>query len=298
MFHPFPLAATDPDLSNGVQLELSFMSKSALRKKAVSVAWVLGVLLIICLIPLTTTVFLSLVVVCGIYDFLRNGLYDRDTFKKYFIGSGRNTWLLAPFNTLFDLFSSPNRHVYTMADLPPAWREDLQQVIDDAMAHKDQIIGYLDERMAEKKRGMLFFQWYGQPIETTLDIPRLRRKLPFVKTIGVSVFNENRSTSFHFGPLRMMFRVLYNMAPAPHHEGVYIQVGRHKHYWHDDPLFIFDDTLMHASFNKNDAKCYCLFIDIVRPTPVPQVLNAVIAGFAGMAFTLRRVFYKNWKLIQ
>ncbi len=60
MFHPFPLAATDPDLSNGVQLELSFMSKSALRKKAVSVAWVLGVLLIICLIPLTTTVFLSL----------------------------------------------------------------------------------------------------------------------------------------------------------------------------------------------------------------------------------------------
>jgi len=29
-------------------------------------------------------------------------------------------------------------------------------VIDDAMAHKDEIIGYLDERMAEKKRGMLF----------------------------------------------------------------------------------------------------------------------------------------------
>jgi len=43
-----------------------------------------------------------------------------------------------------------------MRELPPAWREDLQQVIDDAMAHKDEIIGYLDERMAEKKRGMLF----------------------------------------------------------------------------------------------------------------------------------------------
>ena len=274
------------------------MNKPALRKKAASVAWVLGVLLIIDMFPETTLVFLGLVVICGIYDFLRNGLYDAPTIKKYFIGSGRNTWLLAPFNTLFDLLSSRNRHVYTMADLPPAWREELQQVIEDAMAHKDEIIGYLDERMAEKKRGMLFFQWYGQPIETTLDIPRLRRKLPFVKTIGVSVFNENRSTSFHFGPLRMMFRVLYNMAPAPHHEGVYIQVGRHKHYWHDDPLFIFDDTLMHASFNKNDAKRYCLFIDIVRPTPVPQVLNAVIAGCAGMAFTLRRVFYKNWKLIQ
>ncbi|WP_032803380.1 aspartyl/asparaginyl beta-hydroxylase domain-containing protein [Pseudomonas synxantha] len=274
------------------------MSKSAVGKKLVSLAWVLGVLLLMGCFPRTCLVFLLLVVVCGVYDFLRNGLYDRATIKKYFIGNGRNTWVLAPFNTLLDLLSSRNRHVYTLQDLPPAWREDLQQVIDDAMARKDEIIGYLDERMAEKKRGMLFFQWYGRPIETTLDIPQLRKKLPFVKTIGVSAFNENRSTSFHFGPLRMMFRVLYNMAPAPHHEGVYIQVGKHKHYWHDDPLFIFDDTLMHASFNKNDAKRYCLFIDIVRPTLLPSVLNAVIAGFAGLVFTLRRVFYKNWKLIQ
>jgi aspartyl/asparaginyl beta-hydroxylase (cupin superfamily) len=274
------------------------MSKNAVGKKLISLAWVLGVLLFVACFPRTSLVFLLLVVVCGLYDFLRNGLYDRATFKKYFIGNGRNTWILAPFNTLFDLLSRRNRHVYTLGDLPLAWREDLQQVIDDAMARKEEIIDYLDARMAEKKRGMLFFQWYGRPIETALDIPQLRKKLPFVKTIGVSVFNENRSTSFHFGPLRMMFRVLYNMAPAPHHEGVYIQVGKHKHYWHDDPLFIFDDTLMHASFNKNDAKRYCLFIDIVRPTPVPSVLNAVISGFAGLVFTLRRVFYKNWKLIQ
>ncbi|MBD8100258.1 aspartyl/asparaginyl beta-hydroxylase domain-containing protein [Pseudomonas fluorescens] len=274
------------------------MSKNAVGKKLVSLAWVAGVLLLIYCFPRTCLVFLLLVVLCGVYDFLRNGLYDRNTIKKYFIGNGRNTWVLAPFNTLLDLLSARNRHVYTMQDLPPEWREDLQQVINDAMARKEEIIGYLDARMAEKKRGMLFFQWYGRPIETALNIPQLRKKLPFVKTIGVSVFNENRSTSFHFGPLRMMFRVLYNMAPAPHHEGVYIQVGKHKHYWHDDPLFIFDDTLMHASFNKNDAKRYCLFIDIVRPTRVPSVLNAVIAGFAGLVFTLRRVFYKNWKLIQ
>ncbi|WP_300628811.1 aspartyl/asparaginyl beta-hydroxylase domain-containing protein [Pseudomonas sp.] len=274
------------------------MSKNAVGKKLVSLAWVVGVLLFMDVFPHISLAFLLLVLFCGVYDFLRNGLYDRATIKKYFIGNGRNTWILAPFNTLFDLLSSRNRHVYTMQDLPPAWREDLQHVIDDAMTRKEEIIDYLDERMAEKKRGMLFFQWYGRPIETTLDIPQLRKKLPFVKTIGVSVFNENRSTSFHFGPLRMMFRVLYNMAPAPHHEGVYIQVGKHKHYWHNDPLFIFDDTLMHASFNKNDAKRYCLFIDIVRPTLVPSVLNAVISGFAGLVFTLRRVFYKNWKLIQ
>lgn len=150
------------------------MSKNAVGKKLVSLAWVLGVLLLIYCFPRSCLVFLLLVVCCGVYDFLRNGLYDRDTIKKYFIGNGRNTWVLAPFNTLLDLLSSRNRHVYTMNDLPPAWREDLQQVIDDAMARKDEIISYLDERMAEKKRGMLFFQWYGRPIETTLDIPQLR----------------------------------------------------------------------------------------------------------------------------
>ena len=121
-----PLAATEPDLSNGVLLELSVMNKPALRKKAISVAWVLGVLLIIGVFPKTMLVFLALVLVCGIYDYLRNGLYDIPTFKKYFVGSGRNTWLLAPFNTLFDLLSSRNRHIYTMRDLPPAWQEDLQ----------------------------------------------------------------------------------------------------------------------------------------------------------------------------
>lgn len=67
MFQNPPLAATDPDLSIGVQPELSFMNKSALRKKAVSIAWILGVLLIISLFPLTTMVFLGLVLVCGVW---------------------------------------------------------------------------------------------------------------------------------------------------------------------------------------------------------------------------------------
>lgn len=65
------------------------MSASVIRKRMVSAAWVLGVLLIIYCFPVTTLVFLALVLVCGVYDFLRNGLYDRATIKKYFIGSGR-----------------------------------------------------------------------------------------------------------------------------------------------------------------------------------------------------------------
>ena len=274
------------------------MSTRSIRKKIVSLLWTLGVLLIIYCFPKTVLGFLILVVVCGVYDFLRNGIYTAELAKKYFVGSGRNTWVLSPFNTFFDLVSGRNRGVYQMNQLPEECQRDLQQVIDKAMSHKDEIIQYLDGRMAQNKRGMLFFQWYGRKIDTELDIKELQQKFPYVKTVGVSVFNENQSTSFHFGPLRMMFRVLYNMAPAPHHDGVYIQCRKQKHFWHDNPLFIFDDTLLHASFNKNDAKRYCLFIDIVRPSYAPFIIRGVISGFAGAVFALRRVFYKNWKLIQ
>ena len=102
---------------------------------------------------------------------LRNGLYDRDTIKKYFIGNGRNTWVLAPFNTLLDLLSSRNRHVYTLNDLPPAWREDLQQVIDDAMARKDEIISYLDERMAREETRHVVFPVVRSPDRNHIGYP-------------------------------------------------------------------------------------------------------------------------------
>ena len=60
-----PLAATESDLSNGILLELSVMNKLAVRKKAISVAWALGALLIIGVFPKTMLVFLGLVLVCG-----------------------------------------------------------------------------------------------------------------------------------------------------------------------------------------------------------------------------------------
>jgi aspartyl/asparaginyl beta-hydroxylase (cupin superfamily) len=274
------------------------MNTRVIRKKAVSAITILGIAAIIYCFPVATLWFLILLVVCGVYDFLRNGIFDKNIIKKYFLGGGRNTWLLAPLNSFFDLLCKPNRYVYKLNNLPDAYQRDINYVIESAMAHKEEIIQFLDTRMAQKKRGMLFFQWYGRKIDTELDIPALQKKLPYIKTVGVSVFNENQSTSFHFGPLRLMLRVLYNIMPAAHHDGVYIQVRNQKHYWHDDPLFIFDDTLLHASFNKNDAKRYCLFIDIMRPSYASFILNGIISAFAGAAFTLRRFFYKNWKLIQ
>ena len=63
-------------------------------------------------------------------------------------------------------------------------------------------------------------------------------------------------------------RVLNNLTPV-RHDRIYIECQNRKHFWHDNPLYIFDDTLFHRSVNEYDARRYCVFIDIMRPTRFP-----------------------------
>ncbi|UVM23895.1 aspartyl/asparaginyl beta-hydroxylase domain-containing protein [Pseudomonas wadenswilerensis] len=273
------------------------MSKK-LRKQIVHLASFAVVAFLIYSNTLLTLGLILMFVACGVYDLGRNGAVDKHIVKKYFLGGGRNTWVLSPFNTLIDLLCKPNKHIYQLHDLPDACNREVRQVIEISLRHKFEIIRHLESRMHNNKRGMLFFQWYGRSSSTQLNIPALQQPFAYVKTVGVSVFNENQSTSFHFGPLRLMLRVLYNISPPLHNEGVYIQVKQEKHYWHDQPLFIFDDTLLHASYNNSSGKRYCLFIDIVRPSAVHRLLSGLVLLFSKLVFGLRRMFYKNWKPIE
>jgi beta-hydroxylase len=78
----------------------------------------------------------------------------------------------------------------------------------------------------------------------------------------------------------------------------YIEVGDVKHYWCEDSMFIFDDTLLHQSFNETDEPRYCLFVDILRPalSPVPFKL---VMDFIRLAMQGgNQVFYKNWDVIK
>ena len=61
----------------------------------------------------------------------------------------------------------------------------------------------------------------------------------------------------------MTYRILYNFNRVKK-EGSFKADGR-IHKWKSDPLFIFDDTLIHQSFNEKDDLRFCAFIDIIRP---------------------------------
>lgn len=236
-------------------------------------------------------------VACGLLDFTRNRDKSLTALERYFVGNGLFTWLLSPLNLLMDLLCLPhqNRGVYRLADLPPDYQVEINQMLA-AVAEQD-LVGQLQSRMSGHQRGMIFFKWYGRNQPTTLHVPEFHREYRYLRTIGVSVFNRRQSTGKHFGPLRITLRLLYNVNPIDSDQ-VYIQVGDHTHYWRDNPLFIFDDTLQHQSVNGADAVRYCMFVDILRPSLVPRVMSAILASVRVLVAPFNAIFYQKWTFVK
>jgi beta-hydroxylase len=78
----------------------------------------------------------------------------------------------------------------------------------------------------------------------------------------------------------------------------YIEVGQKISYWRENKLFIFDDTLLHNSANETNQTRYCLFVDMVRPTPFPGVMRKVISGVRLLTQSFKFVYYQNWKILE
>jgi aspartyl/asparaginyl beta-hydroxylase (cupin superfamily) len=238
----------------------------------------------------------ALYVICGGYDVTRNRGVDLSTLRRYFTGNGVLTWLLSPFNTLLDLLSLPyvNKGVYRPEDLPPAYQDEVKRLIK--VATDENLVAKIEERSKEFPRTMIFFKWYGVNVDTFLDIPAFHQPWKYVRTIGVSVFNKKVSTSKHFGFLRPSLRLLYNLNDMKD-DSAYIVVGDTTSYWRENKLFIFDDTLLHQSFNETEQTRYCLFVDIIRPTPFPYLMSGVISAVRLLTESCKFVFYKHWKVI-
>ena len=241
------------------------------------------------------TIF-SVFVVCGLYDVLRNKKLDASVVKRYFLGNGILTWLLSPFNTLLDLLSLPyiNRGIYRLEDLPASHQAEVKRLIE--AAHKEQVVEKLEQRAKDNARTMVFFKWYGLNNEAPIDVPSFHEPYKYIKTIGVSVFNKKQSTSKHYGPLRATLRVLYNVNDMED-KSAYIEVGDVIHYWQENKLFIFDDTLQHQSVNGSDKVRYCLFVDILRPSLISPFFSFLVGTFRFLLKSVNYVFYKNWKVI-
>jgi len=289
-FSVFTVAATDGILRLTPPEARSFVPK---RKT-------LNHLLLLCLFavaayfaPLVACFYLA----CGLYDVGRNGNLNAGVARQYFLGNGMLTWLLSPFNALLDLLSLPhcNKGIYRLQDLPAECRGEIQSLIDTAST--TDLVGRLEEEARQQPRTMIFFKWFGRNVDTSITIPAYQRKFKYVKTIGVSVFRKRASTSRHFGPLRATLRVLYNLNDMTD-DTAFIRVGAVENHWRENKLFIFDDTLLHQSFNGSDQARYCLFVDVLRPSLVSGLFSLVVSGVRWAMGGFNHIFYKYWAVIK
>jgi beta-hydroxylase len=243
--------------------------------------------------PIVTTIF----VVCGALDVGRHRKITFDLIEKYFMGRGILTWLLSPFNLLTDLLSFPNKGQYALADLPQEHRSEIEACVRAFVDNGELIKAHIAKVIGQNKRCMLTFKWYETEQLTDLKIPAFATDYRYIKTIAVSAFNSQERTSWHFGPIRLTFRVLYNLDPIDSRK-VFIQVDDMIRYWRDDPLFIFDDTMFHRSTNKVDHIRYCLFMDIVRPNHAEGVFAVAVRGASVIAGSFKRLFYRTWSFVR
>lgn len=231
---------------------------------------------------------------CGLIDIARHRRLDRSLWLAYFSGNGLLTWLISPFNLFCDLISYPRPYILNRDQLTPEIRAELDEVLNLFDARREEILQDVRARMGDARRGMLFYKWYGRNADTS--VPEFNRDFAHVHTIGVSVFRGREKTSLHFGPARLTVRVLYNLMPR-RTDRVYIEANGHRHYWHDDPLFIFDDTVQHISVNDDEVERAVAFIDILRPSPVPALQRAILRIMAVLLSGVNRAFYKNWNML-
>jgi aspartyl/asparaginyl beta-hydroxylase (cupin superfamily) len=268
--------------------------KQSGAKRARRVAVMVAILaLAIYFVPVLTLVMIG----CGVLDVRRHRKITYELVEKYFMGNGVLTWMLSPVNLLADLLSHRHRVTYTFEDLPAAHRGEIETCVREFMNHGNRIKAYLAPILESNKRCMLTFRWFNRAQSTTLRIPAFERNYRFIKTIAISVFKAYERTSWHFGPLRLTLRVLYNLEPV-NSPDVFIVVDDRVHRWMDDSLCIFDDTAFHCSINGADQARYCLFMDIIRPNYCRVAFEVGAHAVSAIAGSLKTLFYKNWSFVR
>lgn len=234
---------------------------------------------------------------CGAYDVSRNRGLKLSTVRRYFLGNGVLLWALSPINVLLDLLSLPyiNKGVYRLEDLPLDHQNEVKRLIE--VTNEADLVRRVEERSKEHRRAMIFWRSYGIKYDAIVNVPAYYEPWKYIQTIGLSVFNKRITTSPHFGWLRPTLRVLYNINDIKD-KSAYIVVGNKTNYWCDNKLFIFDDTLLHVSANDSDQLRYCMFVDILRPSPFPWFMAAVVAveGFLNKQFKFIRL--SGWTLVE
>ena len=139
---------------------------------------------------------------------------------------------------------------------------NLQDVTDD---HK-----YLTKDNGWKT----YFLWaYGVEIENNTQIcpvtKEVLKKIPHVKTAVYSVFQPQKHVPPHVGIYNGVLRYHLGLIIPKESQKCGIKIDGEVYRWDSGKSLIFDDTYVHEAWNRSQETRVVLFVDFMRPLPLP-----------------------------
>lgn len=181
------------------------------------------------------------------------------------------------------------------AELEQNWRT-IRTELDQVLTRREELPNFQDISPDQKHlaRGnswkTFFFFAYGlDSADNCARCPgtaRLLRAVPGAKTAFFSILKPGTHIPAHCGPYKGVIRYHLGLIVPQPAENCRIRVGDTTTHWEEGKSLMFDDTYEHEVWNDTHGMRVVLFMDVLRPLPLPVALlnRGIIKAIAASPF--------------
>lgn len=242
---------------------------------------------------ITLGIVVAVIVLSNAYVILRGR--ERHGFGRALFD---HTLLLAPFNSLFYLFSGVGRRNYLrVEDIPalarlraqwPLLRAEAERVFAEVLpAPVDPKYDLAFHSFMKKGWNRFYLCWYGKPLPSAErhapESVRLLRDIPEVRGAMFALLPPGKTLGRHRDPYAGALRYHLGLK-TPNDDRCWIKVDGEPYSWRDGQDVLFDETYIHEAANQTDQHRIILFCDVRRPLR-PRVLETVAYGAEKLLLT-------------
>jgi ornithine lipid ester-linked acyl 2-hydroxylase len=172
--------------------------------------------------------------------------------------------------------------------------EEVERLLEDQAALPNfQDISRDQIEITDDDRWKTFFLYgYGFTAKLGVEMcPRtaaLMREIPGMTTAMISILSPRKHILAHRGPYKGVLRYHLGLIVPEDAESCRIRVGDDIRHWQAGKSMVFDDTFNHEVWNDTDETRVVLFVDVLRPLPVPEsaINRAIIRAIGYSPFVL------------
>jgi aspartyl/asparaginyl beta-hydroxylase (cupin superfamily) len=163
-----------------------------------------------------------------------------------------------------------------VAELEQSWQQ-IRVELDRVLRHVELAPNFQElqpeHRVVTHDDGWKVFIFFGCGIPATENLrrcphtARLLRAIPGMQNAMFSILRAHKHLPPHRGPYKGLLRYHLGLKVPP--SGCRITLAGETRTWQEGKSLIFDDTHRHEVWNDSDEDRVVLFVDFLRPLPLP-----------------------------